>query len=118
MKTVAAALMGIALVLGSASFGQAAVGHGGFTGHPGAGHFEGHHFEGHHFDGRHDFGHRFHGGVIIAAPFWPVYPYYDAPPAYADPAPAPTYWYYCPSYGAYYPNVQSCPEAWVPVPVQ
>jgi hypothetical protein len=33
------------------------------------------------------------------------------------PAP-PAYWYFCPSYGAYYPNVSSCPEPWVPVPAQ
>ena len=43
-----------------------------------------------------------------------TYPYaYDAP-AYA--APSPLYWYYCPSYGAYYPNVVNCPDAWVAVP--
>jgi hypothetical protein len=29
---------------------------------------------------------------------------------------SPAYWYYCPSYGTYYPNVTSCPEAWVPIP--
>ena len=29
-------------------------------------------------------------------------------------APPVTYWY-CPSYGAYYPRVASCPEPWVPV---
>jgi hypothetical protein len=23
---------------------------------------------------------------------------------------------YCPSYGDYYPNVQSCPDPWVPEP--
>lgn len=115
MKVTAIALIGVALVLGTASFGQAAGVHGGhtFSGHPGMGHFEGHRFEGRHFD------RRFHGGVIIGAPFYwpPVYPYYD-PPAYTYPAPAPSYWYFCQSYGAYYPNVQSCPEAWVPVPAQ
>jgi len=47
--------------------------------------------------------------------FGPVYPYYGYhPPDYGYEA--PTYWYYCASYGAYYPNVASCPEAWVPVP--
>ena len=30
--------------------------------------------------------------------------------------PQPGYWYYCPSAGAYYPAVGSCPEPWVPVP--
>ena len=29
--------------------------------------------------------------------------------------PQPTYWYYCPSYRAYYPNVQNCPVPWVTV---
>jgi len=33
-------------------------------------------------------------------------------PAFA----VPTYLYYCPSYGAYYPYVSSCSESWVPVP--
>jgi hypothetical protein len=53
------------------------------------------------------------GGAIAygAAPY-----YYD--PGYAYSAPAPSYWYYCQSYGAYYPDVPSCPEAWVPVPAQ
>jgi hypothetical protein len=41
-------------------------------------------------------------------------PYYY-PPAYTY-SPPPSTWYYCPSYGAYYPTVPSCPEAWVPVP--
>lgn len=43
-----------------------------------------------------------------------VYGGYSAP-AYAYTPPPPTYWYFCPSYGAYYPNVPSCPEPWVPV---
>jgi hypothetical protein len=43
--------------------------------------------------------------------WWGAYPYY-AP----DYAPAPSgYWYYCPSAGTYYPYVETCPEAWVPV---
>jgi hypothetical protein len=38
--------------------------------------------------------------------------YYDPLPyAYAAP---PSY--YCPAYGAYYPNVASCPVPWVTVP--
>ncbi len=41
---------------------------------------------------------------------------HSAPPAYTYSPPPSTYWYYCPSYGAYYPTVPSCPEAWVPVP--
>jgi hypothetical protein len=95
-----------ALAMGGHGFGG---GHSGGSGmHDG---FDGRHgFDGHHgFDGRHDFdrgGHRRFG-------FGPVFPYYGYyPPTYGDQA----YWYYCPSYGAYYPNVASCPEAWVPVP--
>jgi hypothetical protein len=77
-----------------------AVGHGSFDGHHGV---DGHHgFDGHRFD-HHRFG---------FAPVFPFYGYY--PPAYGYQAPA--YWYYCPSAGAYYPYVQSCPEAWEPVP--
>jgi len=45
-------------------------------------------------------------------PFYGYYPYYPAAYGYQ----APAYWYYCPTAGAYYPNVQNCPEAWVPVP--
>ena len=44
--------------------------------------------------------------------FGPVFPY----PYFYDPYAAPAYWYYCPSYRAYYPSVTTCPEAWVPVP--
>ena len=68
----------------------------------------------HDFDGRHDFVRRpFLFGFGGVYPYDPYDPYYY-PPAYGNGAPA--YWYYCPSYGAYYPNVVSCPEAWVPVP--
>src|SRR5256885_1950095 len=44
------------------------------------------------------------------------------PPGHGQrgPAPAPpppqTYWYYCPSANAYYPNAATCPEAWIKVP--
>jgi hypothetical protein len=53
------------------------------------------------------------GGAIAygAAPY-----YYD--PGYAYSAPAPSYYYYCQSAGAYYPDVPSCAEPWVPVPAQ
>ena len=109
-KLSSIALVGLAIVLAAASPSDAAAGHGGpgFSGH--GGHFEGNHgFEGHHgFDGRHDFDRRGHGGAFIGAPFYPDFYTYSPPPS--------TYWYYCPSYGAYYPTVPSCPEAWVPVP--
>jgi hypothetical protein len=48
-------------------------------------------------------------GYIYAPP-----PAVEAPPVYVEPGSA--YWYYCPSAGAYYPSVPSCPEPWVPVP--
>ena len=38
------------------------------------------------------------------------------PPVYVQPEPPQGYWYYCPSAQAYYPNVQTCPEAWTQVP--
>jgi len=78
-----------------------------------------------------------HGRVFISVgpafwwgppyPYWGYYPpayYYppppvvvEAPPVYVQPPPPPpqSYWYYCPSATAYYPNVQSCPEAWIKV---
>jgi len=42
-------------------------------------------------------------------------PYYGDDPA-PDGYAAPEYWYYCPSYGDYYPDVESCPDPWVPEP--
>jgi hypothetical protein len=42
-------------------------------------------------------------------------PSVPAPPP-PPPPPAESYWYYCASAKAYYPNVGSCPEAWVKVP--
>ena len=68
-----------------------------------------------------------------APPPYYVYPppYYAYPPppvVYSAPvvvpspvyvtAPPPAYWYYCPSYSAYYPNVPTCPQPWVPVPAR
>ena len=32
------------------------------------------------------------------------------------PAPAAGFWYFCPSAGAYYPYVQTCPEGWQTAP--
>ena len=51
--------------------------------------------------------------VIVEQP--PVYVQQPPPPAPAQPPPQ-WYWYYCPSAQAYYPSVQTCPEAWVKVP--
>jgi hypothetical protein len=80
-----------------------------------------------------------HGGVFIGVGpgYWwgPPYPYWwypppyyyppptvviEQPPVYVQPPPAPpappAFWYYCSSANAYYPNVPTCPEAWVKVP--
>ena len=103
MKPYRAALVLVLVLL----FGWAAVGHAdGRGGHHGG--FHGRHggFHGHH---------RFHGGVFIGVPLVLGAPYYyTPPPAYVQPSGG--YWYYCPSAQAYYPNVPSCSEAWVPVP--
>jgi hypothetical protein len=50
-------------------------------------------------------------------PYWSYPPpvIVPGPPVYSVPPPQ-AYWYYCPSLGAYYPYVPSCPEPWVPVP--
>jgi hypothetical protein len=47
-------------------------------------------------------------------------PPFEPPSVYIElpPAPPVSYWYYCPSAGAYYPSVQSCDEPWVPVPAR
>ena len=98
--------------------------HGGFGGHRG---FEGHRFEGHHgFHGRGfiGIGPSFYWGPY-GDPFWPYGSYgsyayapspvmVQPPPVYIEKPPA-GYWYYCPSVRAYYPNVQSCAEPWMPV---
>ena len=104
-KVTGVALAVLAIVLAVIAPGPAWArdgGHGGgFEGHHG---FDGHHgFEGHHGFFRHG---PFRFGV---APFYP-YPYYGYYP-YATSG----YWYYCPSYGAYFPSVGTCPESWVPV---
>jgi len=50
--------------------------------------------------------------VVYTVPVVAPAPIYVAPP----PPPPAAYWYYCPTYGAYYPSVPACPQAWVPVP--
>lgn len=61
--------------------------------------------------------------VVVQPP--PVYvqqtppPPAPAPPAEASssaPAQDSGYWYYCPSVQSYYPDVQTCSEAWIKVP--
>lgn len=103
--------------------GGSAVGHigassGGNHFHPGSGH--------------RPFFHQ-HGRVIVGStiffggvgyPYYAPPPVYVAPPAYADepityieqspPAQQQVY-YYCPDSRAYYPNVTTCPSAWLKV---
>ena len=98
------------VVLATTAAYAAPTGHGG-SHHPGG--FEHHGVDGHHgIDGHHEFHRGLHGPVFFGvAPF-----YWPEPPAYAYAPPLPSYWYYCPSAGAYYPDVSTCPDAWVPVP--
>ena len=125
MKKIVSVLSLVALVAGSAGIAAAAPAHGGhgaFHGPATAGHvgrpaFRG---EARGFHGHPGFHRGFHGGAFVGvAPFiidpFPVYvpPVIEAPPVYEQ---APGYWYYCPSAGAYYPYVGSCPVPWVPVP--
>ena len=74
------------------------------------------------------------GPLWWGPPFWyyppPSYAYpsppvviQQPPPVYVQPEPAPaappqSYWYYCPGTQAYYPQVQTCAEAWVKVPAR
>lgn len=80
-----------------------------------------HHSPAHSGPSRH---HHFHGrgpilvGVGAAFLLAPL-PWWYYSPVYVAPVyPAPAYWYYCPSYGRYYPTVPTCPEPWLPVPVR
>ena len=58
---------------------------------------------------------RYYGGIYVGG--WPWYWWGYPGTVYTAPPPPPqSYWYYCPSYGAYYPDVLSCPESWVLVP--
>ena len=114
-KLAVGTLAALAMVLSIAgpSVVAAEGGHGGGGAHPGdGGHaLEGHGFERHGFDGHRDFDdHGLHREWAWGYPY-----YYGYGPAYG-PGTVDYYWY-CPSYGAYYPSVDSCPEEWVPVPV-
>ena len=119
--------VGVGSHVGASHFGGS---HVGVVGHVGAGHVSAGHAGGIHSGAR--------IGVVVGAPLiapWYYYPtpayYYDYPPAYALPAPAPvyyeqssgptapaqqpSYWYFCASSKSYYPYVQECPEGWQPV---
>ena len=91
---------------------------------------------GRHGHGGHGHGHRYyrpHFSIGVGPAFWwgPGAAWYGPPPAYIypgrviveqppiyverEPAPTPSYWYYCESSGAYYPSVPSCAEPWIKV---
>jgi len=137
-RLLAVVLAAGALVFVSAapSHARAAAGAHGFAGGQPAAHAAGHGgFQGHlaaaprqHFvAGHQQFYRGGYGRVFVGvAPFvvGPAYAYgwasapvqpYEAP---VYTAPPPSYWYYCPSAGGYYPDVPACPEPWVPVPSQ
>ncbi len=104
------AVLAVMLAGSAPSQAQGVRGHG-FGGGHGGGTVEHHGFDGHHFGGRDFDHHHFEGRRFgFGFGFGPVFPYY---PPYVE---LPSYWYYCPSYQAYYPNVTSCPEPWVTVP--
>jgi len=119
-----AAFAALAIVLaGSApSHAEGVRGHGFEGGHGGGAMehhgFDGHHFEGHGLDGHHFAGHDFDRRHFEGHGSWlgPVFPYY--PPVYSPDEVARSYWYYCPSYDAYYPSVTSCPEPWETLPAE
>src|SRR5215470_1958836 len=132
-QIVRVSLIAFLLLLLSAPPSEGRGGHGGHRG----GHHHAHH--GHHH------GHRFHGGTsffVGVGPWWwgPPHPwwYYDPywyygpysyyrpprviveqPPIYieqGEPSAPLGYWYYCASAQRYYPDVATCPEAWIRVP--
>ena len=116
MKTLslAAALVAASFLLAPSD--AAAQSHGGHMmggGHAGGGHFVGSSHGGFRHDGRAFHGGHFHGGhfgaAFVVGGIW--YPWY----AYPAPVYASTWYYYCPSAGAYYPQVTYCPEPWVAV---
>jgi hypothetical protein len=131
-KAGSVALVALGILLAAAAPGDARGGGGHGHGSPGGrrgGHFEGHHHRGGH--GRVFIG---VGPALYAWPYWDPFWYYppgyvyppppvvvEEPPVYIQQeSPAPSepqsYWYYCASAKAYYPSVQQCPEAWIPVP--
>jgi hypothetical protein len=65
-------------------------------------------------------------GPAWPAPWWyypaPTYVYTPPPTIVVQPAPVymvpppRSYWYFCQTFNAYYPQVSSCPEPWVTVP--
>src|SRR5262245_17576032 len=101
-KVTAMLLVGLALVFAATTPSQAREGERGVIASP-------HHFEGHRA-AHHWGGPRVFIGVGPSYAWGAAYPY--AEPVYT---PSSTTYWYCASYGAYYPGVATCPEPWVPV---
>ena len=102
------AIVVLGIVLAASSPSQARKEGGG--GHPG-GWFAHHDVHDHFGHERAGFG---FGGALPYYPYYGYYPYYPPYDPIAYGYQAPVYWYYCPSYGACYPSVTSCPQTWVP----
>ena len=110
--------------------GHGGGGHGGFRGgggfpggssfHGGGGYYGGHAMRGGGVPGGnfHPYARSYGGGRVWAGPavVGAVGGYALMAPRPVYAAPAANVWYYCQSYGAYYPSVQYCPEGWMPVP--
>lgn len=124
MKTLSLATALAAAAFLMATTQAAAQSHGGHmmgSGHAGSARFAAHSHGFNHggfradgrflHDGRFHDGRFFHGGhfssFVVVGGIW--YPWY----AYAAPVYANSWYYYCPSAGAYYPYVTVCPEPWV-----
>ena len=136
-RLVAASILGLSIAdaAQAARFGGSGGAHfgGGFHGGARVAPFAGARFHGPHFGTR-----VFVGGALFAPLFaWPYYApaYYPPayyPPAYyapayyppateyvaPQPAPASSYWYYCPDSRAYYPYVRECASGWQQVAPQ
>ncbi len=109
----------VLLLLTFGGVADASGGHRGYYGGPR--HWQGGHFG---YGNRHGRSH-FDLGFYFGGPLWgPAYvrpPVYVAPPVYIEQQPPvyiqrpPALWYYCQNPAGYYPYVQSCSQAWIPV---
>lgn len=109
-----AAILAVLLVVAAVSESASAAGRGRGGGGRGGSH-SGTHTGTHHHP-------HFSTGVFIGAPLFyfprayyypsPYYAPYPSAPTYYVEQPQQGYWHYCRSAGAYYPQVQSCPEGW------
>ena len=134
MLTVLLGVVVLAALPSQAVAGGRSGHHRGYGGH--GSHYSGH---GSHYRGNRSYyrGHRSHygghysfwlGPLAWSSRWYPGYPYryrreptviveertvYVERPATAEPA--ESWWYYCESAAAYYPDVDSCPERWVKV---